>query len=55
MIHQSVSSYERKYILYAQIKLIVGGDASASAIIGTILYFVSGAQGIVGSISEKVQ
>lgn len=47
---RSVSSYETKYISYAQIKSIVGGAASAAAVIGAILYFVPGAQGIGGAI-----
>lgn len=47
---RSVSSYETKYISYAQIKSIVGSGASAAAVIGAILYFVPEAQGIGGAI-----
>lgn len=47
---RSVSSYETKYISYAQIKSIVGGAASTASVIGAILYFVPGAQGIGGAI-----
>lgn len=54
---RSVSSYETKYISYAQIKSIVGGGSSAAAVIGAILYFVPGAQeigGAIGAISTIV-
>ncbi len=45
------SSYETKYISYAQIKSIVGSTASAAGVIGAILYFVPGAQSIGGAAS----
>lgn len=48
----SVSSYETKYISYAQIKSIVGNGASAATVIGAILFFVPGAQGIGGAIES---
>lgn len=50
---RSVSSYETKYISYAQIKLIVGVSAGAAAVIGVLLFFVPGAQGIGGAISDS--
>ena len=48
---RSESSYETKYISYAQIKSIVGGAASVAGVIGAILFFVPGAQGIGGGAS----
>lgn len=45
------SSYETKYISYAQIKSIIGTTATAVAVIGAILYFVPGAQSIGGAAS----
>lgn len=47
---RSVSSYQTKYISYAQIKSIVGSGATAAGVIGAILYFVPGAQGIGGAM-----
>ena len=57
---RSVTSYETKYISYAQIKKIVGNVATAIAVIGALLYFVPNAQSIggaasaVGTIVEKL-
>ena len=61
---RSESSYETKYISYAQIKSIVGGTATVTGVIGAILYFVPGAQAIgegasaistiVGAINSQV-
>lgn len=48
---RSVTSYETKKISYAQIKKIVGRTATATAVIGAILYFVPGAQSIGGAAS----
>lgn len=48
---RSVTSYETKYVSYAQIKKIVGGAASTTAVIGAILFFVPGAQSIGGAAS----
>ena len=48
---RSVTSYETKRISYAQIKKIVGGVATTTAVIGAILYFVPGAQSIGGAAS----
>lgn len=48
---RSVTSYETKKISYAQIKKIVGGVASTTAVIGAILYFVPGAESIGGAAS----
>lgn len=47
---RSVTNYETKYISYAQIKSIVGSGATAAGVIGAILYFVPGAQGIGGAV-----
>lgn len=49
---RAVTSYETKYISYAQIKKVVGKTASVTSVIGAILFFVPGAQFIGGASSS---
>lgn len=49
---RSISNYETKYISYAQIQSMIGGTASTAAVIGAVLYFIPGAQGIGAAMSS---